>query len=77
VRRGVQIPLAAERQHAVAWFVSGLYKTVPVIILEILQGNVDPQINAIGTFVFFITMTLIIIAQALLMSQGRKKDAAS
>ena len=39
-------------EFAVAWFVSGLNKTVPVIILEILQGNVDPQINAIGTFVF-------------------------
>lgn len=64
-------------EFAVAWFVSGLNKTVPVVILEILQGNVDPQINAIGTFVFFITVTLIIIAQALLMSQGRKKDAAS
>lgn len=64
-------------EFAVAWFVSGLNKTVPVVILEILQGNVDPQINAIGTFVFFISMTLIIIAQALLMSQGRKKDASA
>jgi len=33
-------------EFAVAWFVSGLKETVPVIILEILQGNVDPQINA-------------------------------
>ena len=64
-------------EFAVAWFVSGLNKTIPVVILEILQGNVDPQINAIGTFVFLVSMTLIIIAQALLMSQGRKKDAAS
>jgi len=64
-------------EFAVAWFVSGLNKTVPVVVLEILQGNVDPQINAIGTFVFLVSMTLIIIAQALLMSQGRKKDAHS
>lgn len=63
-------------EFAVAWFVSGLNKTIPVVILEILQGNVDPQINAIGTFVFLVSMTLIIIAQALLMSQSRKKDAA-
>ena len=63
-------------EFAVAWFVSGLNKTVPVIILEILQGNVDPQINAIGTFVFVISMTLIIIAQTLLMSRGKKEETA-
>lgn len=63
-------------EFAVAWFVSGLNKTVPVVILEILQGNVDPQINAIGTFVFVISMTLIIIAQTLLMSRGKKEETA-
>lgn len=49
-------------EFAIAWFVSGLTKTVPVTILEILQGNVDPQINAIGSFVFATTMTLVILA---------------
>ena len=56
-------------EFAVAWFVSGLNKTVPVIILEILQGNVDPQINAIGSFVFIMSMTLVVIAQVLLMTR--------
>lgn len=56
-------------EFAVAWFVSGLNKTVPVVILEILTGNVDPQINAIGTFVFVVSMTLVIIAQVLLMTR--------
>ena len=61
-------------EFAVAWFVSGLNKTVPVIILEILQGQVDPQINAIGTFVFITSMTLVIIAQVLLMTRrGSRK----
>ena len=60
-------------EFAIAWFVSGLNKTIPVVILEILQGNVDPQINAIGTFVFVISITLIIIAQALMMSKGQKE----
>ena len=54
---------------AVAWFVSGLNKTVPVIILEILQGQVDPRINAIGTFVFITSMTLVVIAQVLMMTR--------
>jgi len=64
-------------EFAVAWFVSGLNKTVPVVILEILQGNVDPQINAIGTFVFVISMTLIIIAQTLTLSRGKKEEATA
>ena len=59
-------------EFAVAWFVSGLNRTVPVAILEILQGNVDPQINAIGTVVFLTSMTLVIAAQLLLMVRERK-----
>ena len=64
-------------EFAVAWFVAGLNKTVPVIILEILQGNVDPQINAIGTLVFIISMSLVIIAQVILMTRGGATREAS
>jgi spermidine/putrescine transport system permease protein len=53
-------------EFIVAWFVSGLNRTVPVMILEILQGNVDPQINAIGTVVFLTSMSLVIAAQFLI-----------
>ena len=60
-------------EFAVAWFVSGLNKTVPVIILEILQGNVDPQINAIGTLVFIVSITLVVIAQILFMTRTPKE----
>ena len=60
-------------EFAIAWFVSGLNKTVPVTILEILQGNVDPQINAIGSFVFATTMTLVIIAQLFLFKRQSAK----
>ena len=56
-------------EFMIAWFVSGLNKTVPVMILEILQGNVDPRINAIGTFVFAVTMTLVVVAQLLLSAK--------
>lgn len=64
-------------EFAVAWFVSGLHKSVPVVILEILQGQVDPRINAIGTFVFLTSMTLVIIAQVLLMTRQKQPDASS
>ena len=56
-------------EFAVAWFVSGLNKTVPIVILEIVQGNIDPQVNAIGTFVFLTSMTLVILAQVIFISR--------
>ena len=64
-------------EFAVAWFVSGLNKTVPVIILEIVTGNIDPQVNAIGTFVFVTSITLVVIAQVLIMTREGKRGAAA
>ena len=61
-------------EFAVSWFVSGLNKTLPVAILEIVQGNIDPQVNAIGTFVFLTSMTLIIIAQLFLVGRQLKSS---
>lgn len=60
-------------EFLVAWFVSGLNKTIPVIILEILQGNIDPQVNAIGSFVFVTSMTLVVVAQLLFTMRSPKK----
>ncbi len=62
-------------EFAVAWFVSGLNKSIPVIILEILQGNIDPQINAIGTFVFITSITLVILAQLFFILRTPKKPS--
>ncbi len=59
-------------EFAVSWFVSGLNKTLPVIIMEIVQGNIDPQVNAIGTFVFLISMTLVVLAQVFFASRQLK-----
>ena len=53
-------------EFAIAWFVSGLNETLPVKVLGFLQGQVSPRINAIGTFVFVTSMTLLILAQLLL-----------
>jgi len=63
-------------EFAVAWFVSGLNKTVPVVILEILTGNIDPQVNAIGTAVFLVSITLVVIAQVLVLGSARKPENA-
>jgi len=63
-------------EYAVAWFVSGLQKTVPVVVLEILTGNVDPRINAIGAIVFVTSMSLVIAAQILIGRSSQKSGTA-
>lgn len=64
-------------EFAVAWFVSGLNETLPVKVLGFLQGQVSPRINAIGTFVFVLSMTLVILAQLLLSGKGAQLRAAA
>ena len=59
-------------EFAIAWFVSGLNETLPVKVLGFLQGQVSPRINAIGTFVFVTSMTLVILAQILLTGRSAK-----
>ncbi|MEM8795312.1 MAG: ABC transporter permease [Pseudomonadota bacterium] len=61
-------------EFAIAWFVSGLNKTVPVVILEVVQGNIDPRVNAIGTFVFFTSMTLVILAQLFFIGRAATRS---
>lgn len=62
-------------EFAVAWFVSGLNKTVPIAVLEIVQGNIDPQVNAIGTFTFLTSMTLVVLAQVFFISRQIKSHS--
>lgn len=58
-------------EYAIAWFVGGLEQTVPVIVLNTLQGQVDPTIHVIGTLTFTVTLTLVFAAQALLLRKAR------
>jgi spermidine/putrescine transport system permease protein len=50
-------------EFMVAWFVGGVHETLPVRILNLLQGQVNPKINAIGTVVLVISVALVLIAQ--------------
>jgi spermidine/putrescine transport system permease protein len=64
-------------EFAVAGFVSGLNETLPVKVLGFLQGQVSPRINVIGTFVFIVSMTLVVLAQILLMKRSAAPKAAA
>jgi len=57
-------------EFAIAWFVSGLEETLPVRVLNFVQGQASPRINAIGSFTFTISIVLVVIAQFLLLRQG-------
>jgi spermidine/putrescine transport system permease protein len=50
-------------EYAMAWFVSGFNETLPVRILVLLQREVSPKVNAIGSVVFVISMVLVVLAQ--------------
>lgn len=50
-------------EFIVAWFVSGLEVTLPVQIFNELQAQVSARINAIGTIVFGVSITLVVLAQ--------------
>jgi spermidine/putrescine transport system permease protein len=64
-------------EYAIAWFVSGFSETLPVRILALLQGQVSPRINAIGSIVFTISMVLVILAQAILLLRSPTRGRAA
>lgn len=57
-------------EFMIAWFVGGLNETLPVRILNLLQGQVSPRINAIGTLVFALTVSL--VASALWLMRKKR-----
>jgi spermidine/putrescine transport system permease protein len=54
-------------EFAVAWFVSGLNETLPVRVLNFVQGQASPRINAIGSFTFTVSMALVMTALVLVV----------
>ena len=52
-------------EYMIAWFVSGLNETLPVRVLAMLQGQVSPRINAVGSLVFAVSAILVVLAQIL------------
>jgi spermidine/putrescine transport system permease protein len=64
-------------EFMIAWFVGGVYETLPVRILNLLQGQVSPKINAIGAIVLLISITLVLTAQrAVGVRIGPKQEEA-
>lgn len=61
-------------EFMVAWFVGGVNETLPVRVLNMLQGQVNPKINAIGTLVLAISLILVTLAQRFARLGGAGKE---
>jgi spermidine/putrescine transport system permease protein len=55
--------------------ISGLNETLPVRLLAILQGQVSPRINAVGTMVFSVSIGLVVLAQLVIGRRLRMRAA--
>lgn len=58
-------------EFIIAWFVSGFSETLPVRIYSMMRSGTNPTLNAIGSIVFSISITLTVIAQFLIRSRER------
>jgi spermidine/putrescine transport system permease protein len=54
----------------IAFFVAGQETTLPIYIFSSIRRGVTPEINAIGTMVLAVSLTLLIVAQVLLRGRG-------
>lgn len=61
-------------EFAIAWFVSGFEETLPVRVLALVQREFSPAVNAIGSVTFSISMTLVILAEILMLTRRRKDN---
>ncbi len=54
-------------EFIIAFLLSSFEVTLPVIIFEMLRAGLTPEVNAAGTLVFAISLTIIMIAAAALL----------
>ncbi len=57
----------------ISFFVAGPNTTLPIYVFSSIRRGITPEVNAIGTMVLGVSLTLLILAQLLL----RKRDAKS
>lgn len=60
----------------IAFFVAGSETTLPIYVFASIRRGVTPEINAIGTMVLAMSLTLLIFAQFLLRAKDRRARAA-
>lgn len=59
----------------IAFFVAGTETTLPLYVFSSIRRGVTPEVNAIGTMVLAVSLTLLVAAQFLLRGRGRRAQA--
>ena len=59
----------------IAFFVAGSETTLPIYVFASIRRGVTPEVNAIGTMVLAVSLTLLIAAQFLLRARARPAKA--
>ena len=59
----------------IAFFVAGTETTLPLYVFSSIRRGVTPEINAIGTMVLAVSLTLLVAAQFLLRGSDRRAQA--
>jgi spermidine/putrescine transport system permease protein len=60
----------------VAFFVAGPNTTLPIYIFASIRRGITPEVNAIGTMVMGVSLTLLFLVQFLLRARDAKARAA-
>jgi spermidine/putrescine transport system permease protein len=56
----------------IAFFVAGSNTTLPIYVFSSIRRGITPEVNAIGTMVLAVSLTLMVLAQALLRARTAK-----
>ena len=56
----------------IAFFVAGSNTTLPIYVFSSIRRGITPEVNAIGTMVLAVSLTLMVLAQALLRARAIK-----
>ncbi len=59
----------------ISFFVAGTETTLPLYVFSSIRRGVTPEINAIGTMVLAISLSLLVLAQFLLRKRDRESSA--
>ena len=57
----------------ISFFVAGANTTLPIYVFASIRRGITPEVNAIGTMVLGVSLTLLIVAQYLLRARQRKE----
>ncbi len=58
----------------ISFFVAGPNTTLPIYVFSSIRRGITPEVNAIGTMVLVVSLTLLIVAQVLLRSRVPKSS---